>query len=201
MTEKSTVPSWVLHDGYKRTIALQSTIPDDAAIFTTLFAPEAPVVGPLNGCIVSVKALFDVAGHVTQAGSARRLSNKPAIEDAAAVSMSRAVGASLIGHTNMMELACSGLGLNPHFGTPENALFPGAKPADPAAARRFSRARLWQHSRLAIRGSRKSCAAPERGGASSRPEYTAPDDASRHGFRAGIRDDPCGAPKMRAFHD
>ncbi|WP_197435783.1 amidase family protein [Agrobacterium vitis] len=128
MTEQSLAPSWAMQDGFERTTALQSAIGREAhrAIFTALFPPAAPTTGPLNGCVVSVKALFDVAGHVTHAGSARRLSNPPAVEDAAAVSTLRGAGASLIGHTNMTELAYSGLGLNPHFGTPETPVVAGA---------------------------------------------------------------------------
>jgi aspartyl-tRNA(Asn)/glutamyl-tRNA(Gln) amidotransferase subunit A len=53
---------------------------------------------------------------------------KPAIKDATAVERLRAAGARLIGRTTMTELAYSGLGLNPHDGTPENPLFAGHIP-------------------------------------------------------------------------
>ncbi|BBC03208.1 glutamyl-tRNA(Gln) amidotransferase subunit [Bradyrhizobium elkanii USDA 61] len=76
--------------------------------------------GPLDGRIVSVKALFDVAGTVTSSGSAvlRRL--RPAVEDAEVVKRLRAAGAIVIGKTQMTEFAFSALGTNPHDGTPGN---------------------------------------------------------------------------------
>src|SRR4051794_11701886 len=41
--------------------------------------------GPLDGCIVSVKALFDVAGTITSSGSAVLLRLAPAVDDAVVV--------------------------------------------------------------------------------------------------------------------
>jgi amidase/aspartyl-tRNA(Asn)/glutamyl-tRNA(Gln) amidotransferase subunit A len=65
--------------------------------------------------------LFDVAGQTSAAGS-RVLSSAPiARRDAPAVARLRAAGAALIGRTNMSEFAFSGVGVNPHFGTPANA--------------------------------------------------------------------------------
>jgi aspartyl-tRNA(Asn)/glutamyl-tRNA(Gln) amidotransferase subunit A len=76
---------------------------------------------PLAGLAVSVKDLFDVAGQTSAAGS-RVLSSAPvARRDAPAVARLRAAGAALIGRTNMSEFAFSGVGVNPHFGTPANA--------------------------------------------------------------------------------
>jgi aspartyl-tRNA(Asn)/glutamyl-tRNA(Gln) amidotransferase subunit A len=75
---------------------------------------------PLAGLPISIKDLFDVAGEVTRAGSVV-LDNQPAAPaDAKAVARLRAAGAILIGRTNMTEFAYSGLGLNPHYGTPGN---------------------------------------------------------------------------------
>jgi aspartyl-tRNA(Asn)/glutamyl-tRNA(Gln) amidotransferase subunit A len=76
------------------------------------------VRGPLEGIPISVKDLFDVAGEVTTAGS-RVLANGPAAERHADV-VGRLVqaGAIIVGATNMTEFAYSGLGLNPHYGTP-----------------------------------------------------------------------------------
>lgn len=77
---------------------------------------------PLAGLAVSVKDLFDVAGQTSSAGS-RVLSNAPAAPcDAPAVARLRTAGACLIGRTNMSEFAFSGVGINPHFGTPANAV-------------------------------------------------------------------------------
>jgi aspartyl-tRNA(Asn)/glutamyl-tRNA(Gln) amidotransferase subunit A len=78
------------------------------------------VVPPLAGMAVSVKDLFDVRGEVTTAGSTVLADRAPAAADCAAVARLRRAGAALIGRTNMSEFAFSGVGINPHFGTPAN---------------------------------------------------------------------------------
>ncbi|MEO8012522.1 MAG: amidase [Polaromonas sp.] len=75
---------------------------------------------PLAGIPVSVKDLFDVAGQVTMAGSTVLAATPPARADAIAVARLRAAGAVLVGRTNMVEFAFSGVGINPHYGTPVN---------------------------------------------------------------------------------
>jgi aspartyl-tRNA(Asn)/glutamyl-tRNA(Gln) amidotransferase subunit A len=72
------------------------------------------------GIPVSIKDLFDVAGDTTLAGSVVRKGAAPAQTDATAVARLRAAGFIIIGRTNMTEFAFSGLGLNPHYGTPLN---------------------------------------------------------------------------------
>lgn len=74
----------------------------------------------LEGLPISIKDLFDVAGHVTRAGSALRRDAAPAERHATVVERLLRAGAILIGHTNMTEFAFSGLGLNPHYGTPSS---------------------------------------------------------------------------------
>ncbi|BCG25127.1 amidase [Pseudomonas tohonis] len=75
-------------------------------------------ISSLDGLPVSIKDLFDVAGQVTRAGS-RVLEGEPAAaDDAPVVASLREAGAVFMGRTNMTEFAYSGLGLNPHFGTP-----------------------------------------------------------------------------------
>lgn len=74
----------------------------------------------LAGWPVSIKDLFDVQGWPTTAGSASRHDALPAQRDAPAVARLRAAGALLLGHTNLTEFAFSGVGINPHFGTPAN---------------------------------------------------------------------------------
>jgi aspartyl-tRNA(Asn)/glutamyl-tRNA(Gln) amidotransferase subunit A len=96
-------------------------------VFTELFDYVAPQEGPLNGAIISIKDLFQVEGYKTQAGSVF-INKQPALQDAAAVALLRKAGASFLGHTNMTELAYSGLGLNPHYGTPDNPINPGRIP-------------------------------------------------------------------------
>ncbi|MBE0619974.1 MAG: amidase [Burkholderiales bacterium] len=78
------------------------------------------VPSPLAGIPVSVKDLFDVAGDITRAGSRALADAAPAKVDATAVRRLRQAGAIIIGRTNMVEFAFSGLGLNPHYGTPKN---------------------------------------------------------------------------------
>lgn len=79
---------------------------------------------PLSGLPVTVKDLFDVEGEVTTAGSRvlgpEGVGRAPAHRDAPAVARLRAAGATLFGRTNMSEFAFSGVGVNPHFGTPPN---------------------------------------------------------------------------------
>ncbi|MES2482754.1 MAG: amidase family protein, partial [Pseudomonadota bacterium] len=82
---------------------------------------EAGLVrSPLEGLPVSVKDLFDVAGEPTTAGSVVLRDAPPATHDAEAVQRLLSAGAVLVGKTNMTEFAYSGLGLNPHYGTPAN---------------------------------------------------------------------------------
>jgi aspartyl-tRNA(Asn)/glutamyl-tRNA(Gln) amidotransferase subunit A len=75
---------------------------------------------PFAGIPVSIKDLFDVAGDVTTAGSIALKNGKAATRDAPAVTRLRAAGLIPIGRTNMTEFAFSGLGINPHYGTPLN---------------------------------------------------------------------------------
>ncbi len=78
------------------------------------------VPSPLAGIPVSVKDLFDVAGDITRAGSKALADAAPAMADATVVRRLRQAGAIIVGRTNMVEFAFSGLGLNPHYGTPKN---------------------------------------------------------------------------------
>lgn len=73
---------------------------------------------PLAGLSVSVKDLFDVAGQRTAAGSTALADSPAAIQDSPAVARLRAAGAAIVGRTNMVEFAFSGVGVNPHHGTP-----------------------------------------------------------------------------------
>ncbi|MAQ46455.1 MAG: glutamyl-tRNA amidotransferase [Confluentimicrobium sp.] len=83
---------------------------------------------PLLGTLVSVKDLYDEAGQVTSAGS-RLLAERPAAQaDSTAVARLKAAGALMFGRSSMSEFAYSGVGLNPHHGTPSGALVPGGMP-------------------------------------------------------------------------
>ncbi len=78
------------------------------------------VASPLAGLPVSIKNLCDVAGETTLAGSKALDDAPPAKADAPVVARLRAAGAVIVGSTNMSEFAFSGIGANPHYGTPGN---------------------------------------------------------------------------------
>jgi aspartyl-tRNA(Asn)/glutamyl-tRNA(Gln) amidotransferase subunit A len=96
------------------------------------------VASPLAGLPVSIKDLFDVAGEVTPAASKALDDRPPAAEDAPVVARLRAAGAVLVGRTNMTEFAFSGVGINPHYGTPGNPsdrrLIPGGSSSGAAVS-------------------------------------------------------------------
>ncbi|MFC4297334.1 amidase [Castellaniella hirudinis] len=107
---------------------------EGARVFTAVWAEQALAAArasdalraagqarsPLDGLPVSIKDLFDVAGHVTKSGSKVRRGDAPAARHADPVQRLARAGAVLIGHTNMTEFAFSGLGINPHYGTPSS---------------------------------------------------------------------------------
>jgi aspartyl-tRNA(Asn)/glutamyl-tRNA(Gln) amidotransferase subunit A len=83
-------------------------------------ARRVPADAPLAGLPVSIKDLFDFAGEVTTAGSIALQDAPAASADALAVARLRAAGGVVVGRTNMTEFAFSGVGVNPHYGTPAN---------------------------------------------------------------------------------
>jgi len=101
-------------------------------------AREGASLGPLDGVIVSIKDLFDVAGEPTRAGSRLLEDSLPAKADAPVVRRLRDAGAVIVGKTNMSELAFTGVGANPHYGTPGNpadrARVPGGSSSGAAVA-------------------------------------------------------------------
>ncbi len=129
-----------LNDLNRRELVYASLDLADAssAIFTALYRDEAlkaashadvlrmsgQAVSALAGLPVSIKDLLDVAGETTLAGSIVLRGHPPASADATVVARLRSAGAAIIGKTNMTEFAFSGIGINPHYGTPAN-------PADP----------------------------------------------------------------------
>ena len=96
------------------------------------------IASPLAGLPVSLKDLFEVSGERTLAGSKALDDSPPAALDAPVVSRLRAAGAVLIGRTNMTEFAFSGVGINPHYGTPGNPydrrLIPGGSSSGAAVS-------------------------------------------------------------------
>lgn len=120
----------------KRTVARLDAMQADADSAFTQRLPEADLLerargwdalqqsvrrpSLLAGLPISVKDLFDVAGSVTTAGSALLRDAAEATTDATSVRRLRDAGAIIVGRTNMSEFAYSGLGVNPHYGTPAN---------------------------------------------------------------------------------
>lgn len=110
------------------------TAGEGSRAFTAVFAESARMdadaadararaglaLGPLDGSIVSIKDLFDWPGLPTCAGSKILRDAAPASAMAPAIARLRAAGAVILGKTNMSEFAFSGVGTNPHYGTPGN---------------------------------------------------------------------------------
>lgn len=80
------------------------------------------------GIPISIKDLADIQGQTTAAGSRALADAAPAKADAPVVVRLKQAGFIVMGRTNMTEFAYSGLGINPHYGTP-------ASPYDRAAKR------------------------------------------------------------------
>ena len=91
-----------------------------AAAASDLLRQVGPARSAIDGLPVSIKDLFDVAGETTMAGSVVLAGEPPAAQHAAIVQHLVAAGAVIVGKTNMTEFAYSGLGINPHHGTPRN---------------------------------------------------------------------------------
>lgn len=97
-------------------------------------------LSPIDGIPTAWKALYDLEGEVTTAGSVVFKSNPPATEDADIVKAAKDAGAVTIGSLNMTEFAYSAIGFNPHYGTPRNPndpkvhRFPGGSSSGSAVA-------------------------------------------------------------------
>src|SRR3954469_16024474 len=87
----------------------------------------------LDGVPIAWKDLFDLAGAVTTAGSRVLAADRAAAADAPVVQQLKAAGMVTVGRVGMTEFAFSGLGLNPHYGTPRNP-HGGAEPRIPGGS-------------------------------------------------------------------
>ena len=115
---------------------------DDPALFIRILRPRAEAearasrerlrsgnpASLTDGVPMAWKDLFDLRASVTTAGSAVLQDAAPATADAALVNAASRAGMISVGTVNMTEFAFSGIGLNPHYGTPRN-------PCDPVVAR------------------------------------------------------------------
>ncbi len=104
----------------------------EAALAAARSADAAQAAGvalpALAGLPVTIKDLYGVAGETTMSGSIVCQGEPVQPVDSVAVARLRAAGSAIIGKTNMTEFAFSGVGINPHYGTPVN-------PTDPKVAR------------------------------------------------------------------
>jgi aspartyl-tRNA(Asn)/glutamyl-tRNA(Gln) amidotransferase subunit A len=107
-------------EGARTYLTLYAETARKAADAADMRARAGRAIGPMDGAIISIKDLFDVAGEPTRAGSLILADAPPARTDARVVMRLRRAGAVIVGKTNMVEFAFSGVGLNAHYGTPRN---------------------------------------------------------------------------------
>lgn len=114
--------------GREKASAFTRLYPDAAraaALASDQRRAEGKSLGALDGRILSIKDLFDIAGEPTVAGSAVLRDQPPALADAPAIVRLKQAGAVIVGKTVMTEFAFSAVGLNPHDGNVENPRAPG----------------------------------------------------------------------------
>lgn len=111
-----------------------------AADAQDLLRQAGATASPLAGIPIAIKDLADIRGQVTNAGSKALTERAPAATDAPVVARLRAAGLVIVGRTNMTEFAYSGIGANPHYGTPAspwdraNKRIPGGSSSGSAVA-------------------------------------------------------------------
>jgi aspartyl-tRNA(Asn)/glutamyl-tRNA(Gln) amidotransferase subunit A len=97
-------------------------------------------VGRYAGIPIALKDLFDIAGQSTPAGSKVLAGAEFATANAPVVQRMLNAGFIAMGRVNMTEFAFSGLGINPHYGTPSSpwdrgsARIPGGSSSGTAVA-------------------------------------------------------------------
>lgn len=106
-------------EGARTFVARNYNAEKEAKAFDILRKCHA-TTSPLAGLPISIKDNIDIEGQPTTAGSVVLRSQPPAKRDAAIVTRLRSAGAVIMGRTNMSEFAFSGVGANPHHGTPLN---------------------------------------------------------------------------------
>jgi aspartyl-tRNA(Asn)/glutamyl-tRNA(Gln) amidotransferase subunit A len=126
-------------EGARTCLTVYELAARDAADAADARARNGISLGPLDGTIVTIKDLFDVTGEITRAGSKVLAGEgKKAAADAPVVQRLRAAGGIIVAKTNMSEFAFTGIGINPHYGTPGNpadrARVPGGSSSGAAVA-------------------------------------------------------------------
>jgi aspartyl-tRNA(Asn)/glutamyl-tRNA(Gln) amidotransferase subunit A len=107
--------------GGKAYLSLDQNSALAAAKAADFYRQSGCMLSPIAGLAVSIKDLFDVKGQVTASGSKVLAHQNTATKDSVVIEKLRKAGAVIFGRTNMSEFAFSGLGLNPHYGTPTYA--------------------------------------------------------------------------------
>ncbi|WP_372623216.1 amidase [Falsiroseomonas sp.] len=107
-------------EGARAFIAVQGEQVRAAASAMDMLRAAGRAPSPWAGIPITIKDLYDQAGQVTRAGSVALADAAPAAATAPAVARLEHAGFVVLGRTNMTEFAFSGLGVNPHFGTPRS---------------------------------------------------------------------------------
>jgi aspartyl-tRNA(Asn)/glutamyl-tRNA(Gln) amidotransferase subunit A len=107
-------------EGRSAFISLQADSARAAARAMDLLRAAGRAPSPWAGIPITIKDLYDQAGVVTRGGSVALSDAAPAAATAPSVARLEQAGFVVLGRTNMTEFAFSGLGVNPHYGTPRS---------------------------------------------------------------------------------
>ena len=107
-------------EGGRAFVSVQSGAARGAAGAMDALRAAGRAPSPWAGIPISIKDLYDQAGEVTRGGSAALADAPPAGATAVSVARLERAGFVVLGRTNMSEFAFSGLGVNPHYGTPRS---------------------------------------------------------------------------------
>jgi aspartyl-tRNA(Asn)/glutamyl-tRNA(Gln) amidotransferase subunit A len=107
-------------EGRSAFISIQADSARAAARAMDLLRAAGRAPSPWAGIPISIKDLYDQAGVVTRGGSVALADAEPASATATSVARLEQAGFVVLGRTNMTEFAFSGLGVNPHYGTPRS---------------------------------------------------------------------------------
>lgn len=107
-------------EGARAFIAVQAEAAREGARAMDALRAAGRAPSPWAGIPISIKDLYDQAGVVTRGGSAALDGAAPAAATAVSVARLERAGFVVLGRTNMTEFAFSGLGVNPHYGTPRS---------------------------------------------------------------------------------
>ena len=107
-------------EGARAFIAVQAKEARSAAAAMDGLRAAGRAPSPWAGIPISIKDLYDQKGVVTRGGSVALKDAAPAEATAVSVARLERAGFVVLGRTNMTEFAFSGLGVNPHYGTPRS---------------------------------------------------------------------------------